>query len=247
MNTKVRAKPFVSIRIGAPESPKFREVRLSRLQFEIALILFPTAIIWGIISTTILVSNTNALRGESKATAAVSPSQSANVMGEPNGAMTSAPAPTALPKIQKPNTSAFRTNDRATPATTNSLSKASMTIDSRFVVTASIIGDNAKGSFKLRLTTSNLTDKLESGHFWINIRAVSTAGVDVWYSVSRNMTIDADGHSDTPKNGIRFSFRHTKTQLLPLYGPPIGIDKFAEMIVGFAGEDGHQVVGTAKL
>ena len=247
MKSKPTAKSFVSVRIGAPDSPKFREIRLSRFQFELLLIVVPTLIIWGIISTAILVSNKNALTVESKATTAAGQSQIPNASAKPHDAATSAPAPAAFPKIQTADKSIVRTNDPETPANFKSLSKASITIDSRYVVNASIIGDIEKGFFKLRLTTSNLTEKLESGYFWVSIRAVSKAGEDVWYSVSKNMPIDAEGHSDTPNNGIRFSFRRTKTQLLPLYGPPIGIDKFAEMVIGFAGEDGLQVVGTANL
>ena len=57
MKSKASSHPFVRIRIGSAESTKFREVKLTRAQFEVCLIVLPVVVIWGIVSTVLLTVN----------------------------------------------------------------------------------------------------------------------------------------------------------------------------------------------
>jgi hypothetical protein len=247
LNIKGTAKPFVSIRIS-PDSPKCREVRLSRLQFEIAIIALPTAIIWGIISTTILVTNNNVLNGDIHVVSGKNISQpDVNDKKNPTDGTEDRAAMTAMIKNAAPKATSVPAPLVKDPVSNQPLGHASIQIHGRFAVDARILGNSDSGPFTLKITTTNLTQKLESGHFWVNIHAITKEGEDAWYSITQNMHIDADGRAETPANGLFFSFQYTKEQRLPLFGPSVEIERFGEMSIGFASEDGAQVVGKGKL
>ena len=259
MQKKSRSMPFATIRIGVPESAKFREIKLSRFQFEITLIALPTAIIWGLISTVILFQNKKFIsndkpvtneRLEAKSTANSIGSETLDkTIATKELADNSLPSLTtkSLEKYPVPTIRETTEKSKTTPTVKNRWGKSTFKINERFAVSTSVIGDTSKGPFSLKLATKNLSDKLETGFLWVSIRGVTKTGADVWFTATENMKIDWDGHTDSPDDGIHYSFRHYKEQILPLYGPSVEIRKFDELIIGFADAQGKQLIGKINL
>ena len=242
MTTKLKTKSahFVNIKIGAPDDTKMREMKFSRFQFELFLVLVPVVIIWGLVSTFILIKNLNspAASTSTAAPAIIAPSQI-----DVSGATTTAEQPREAPRETQQEArpaGAAITSFNGTKA--HAWIKQTFTVDKIFQIRLSVFSKASNGPFTLALSMENQSGTRETGHFWAAVRAIDKTGKELIFSATPAVTLDATGNTKNARNGFYFAVAHRRDHLLVLTGPKTDVVRFTEVIFGIeAGSKGQFV------
>ena len=241
---KTTSLPFVKIKIGDPNNSRPREWSLNRWQFELILIIVPVFLIWGIVSTGILLRGlgTTGIQHPLVSTevipeAAPAAESGAATVSEKAAEAAGQFAAARLPRVAAAVTeNSSRGNLDVVPGATRTLGETSFTMSDVIKVRAKILGRSTDGPFRISFDAENLTGTLLKGKMSIQVTAQSMSGTPLLFDATR---INVGGEKSKGGNKIIFySFTHARQQELELIGEDSAVAKFTGIIVTLT-QDGY--------
>jgi hypothetical protein len=219
MAAATKKDPFAKIEVGLGQTGRPRVIHFSRFQFEVVMVLLPAVVVWGLVSTGLLLYQL--LRHPIPMVQSIVVQESPKLETKPAESLPKALPQSVIPEVGKINgvkVPANPVSGHSVSATKIKYTASRFLVEDAFAVSATVTSSSLSGPFKLALDIENLTGQLERGHLWARVNALLDNGQEVVLYSSPAITIGADGRIQNPKKGVAFSFQRFLQRSLPLYG-----------------------------
>lgn len=247
-----KIEPFVRIQIASPSAITPKEIRLSRLQFELILFLIPVILLWGLASTAILVKTLYIDRPQTNSRLVQSRVRSTGVFDgdSQNQNIAATNVPTRIDaeisnsgtldqsnsnshSKSEPVTEMPSEKQNVTPALAVQRAEKSFEVEHVFGVDVSVERQLSEPGVSITVAMTNLTKHLESGRYWLALMAVTKKGQKIWLTPMPEVNITNDGEAQNPELGHVYSFRSHRKKKLSVTSRQMDIARFETLVIGF--------------
>lgn len=241
---------FVKIQIGLSESKTSREIGLTRLQFEILILLIPVVFLWGVGSTAVLIKTLFIDRPKttevSSAAADALPVTKRDLKA--NEALTMPLNRHAenqtLGSPERTSTTLKKDTNRTDTAV---VASRSFKVDDIFSIGFSIAKKPGDNGYSAMISMSNLQSKADSGRYWFSVLALTKSDEKIWLTPMPEVRITSAGEAQNPERGRIYAFQNFRKSEFALPKQGHDIVRFEEVIVGFYRDDSTATISKAKL
>ena len=260
MSAKSTQDYYAKIQIASSSTGTPREIKLSRIQFEVLFLSIPVVLIWGIASTVILIrtlylsppqseltSRRTELAPETQTVLEQHPAPAMSQRKRVDAAITTEPTEIATPIQQSQPSLATMPRTNSRDSATVLVASRAFQVEDLFGIDLKIIAEQERGSFTVDVDMTNMKGLEESGTFWISLQAVTETGDKIWVTPMPDVDIDASGQAELPQLGERFSFRTLRKSKLKLDTSREDILKFDQVMIGFNRNNNSPTIAKVNL